>query len=1132
MHIFFSNQIEELYQELKKSLFAKGSKNVFAKRLVIVPSQAIKSWLMLQMAKDEDLMVAMGVEIMHLERAVEKIILKKRFPSFLEVSLTILSEAKKMALEESAKWKKLSDYLQISNETKEFSLKSERRLFALSLKLKYLFSRYGTYCREMVFNWEKEDDSSDFQKEIWNRLFLNGKWSYLAKEFFHHTFTNEDMEDLQEENLQIHLFSINFLPKEYYKFFEKISSVIPFNYYFLSPCLAFWSDLQSEKEYYALKNYVQKCGKKGENLKIDEHMREENPLLANFGKLGREMAKLIEESSAFSSSSYIVSEGVIDLLQYEDFLFEDISLQKEEFTLLKAIQADLAFLRNPTFSEKIAVEDDSLQFHAAVSPLREVQILYDNLIHLMKDNSFGLSDVIVMAPDISIYEPFIRAVFGSLESVIPFHVMDLSTPSKNALVQEFLHLLSLASCRIQTESLIELFKGRHFQKAQGLRQEDIEKIEKWLLESDFRWAIDEEERHIDLKENHCPYQIAGKSKRGTLNQSISRLLASLVLEPSKDELLNAQFEEMPLFCIQPSDALLLGKFASLVSSLKEDLRNLSNASKMCMQDWVSYFHCLAKAYFGLDEAFEFLSDDEMMLLDQFEELQKVSHLFHEELFSFYTIKKTFEEILKKEKLEFEGNQLNAISFCSMLPMRSLPAKIIALMGMNDGDFPRAAVLDSLDLASKNNSDYIPSQTDFDRYLFLETLLSARQYLLISYVENPDSKSSSMSLAVQELLNYVEAFYLVKNRPNGLLQRHPYHAFHHSYFQKNSPFKSYSEFNFQLGCQFYKKEKKKPHAFINSFEAKRLSEFQEKELLLNLKDLSDFSKNPLKIYFNKKLGIYLKAKSEKFKEDEDFVLSPLQLSEIKKKLLRMNADEAIHLAEKKELLPDGFFNQVAKEKIEEEALFLRKCLSLHSISSSDCFRIDLEEGLKEARQDEDGNWKVPALEIACQDRQIKIVGSFLNVSSKGLLVHAKFSKEDIVKVWPDFLVFTAVMNLHPIAQKEIIFLKCGKSRSAFFDAPLKYLEDYLSYYFKGLENASPLIPEWVSHFIYEEKEDLSEKIENSLNQDFHPLYNDYLHWLKNETEKFSCKSFSKEWKEEASLLFLEPYEKWHEKGRDK
>ncbi len=183
MDIFFSNRIEKLYTQLKSSLFSKIANNPFERRLIIVPSPAIKSWLLLEMAKDSDLRVAMGVEILLLDQAIEKLILKRKLPSALELGIMIEVEIKKMindTPENREKWKELFDYLKFTNGDSKISRQTERRLTSLSQKLSSLFLQYGIYGGEMIKSFEK--NSEDFQMELWKTIFLKKNWPYLQKE--------------------------------------------------------------------------------------------------------------------------------------------------------------------------------------------------------------------------------------------------------------------------------------------------------------------------------------------------------------------------------------------------------------------------------------------------------------------------------------------------------------------------------------------------------------------------------------------------------------------------------------------------------------------------------------------------------------------------------------------------------------------------------------------------------------------------------------------------------------------------------------------------------------------------------------------------------------------------------------
>jgi exodeoxyribonuclease V gamma subunit len=160
MTVFFSNQVEQLYQRLKELSFPSSP---FAKRWLVVPNPAVKSWLMLQLARDPDVGIAAGFEVLYLTQAVERLkqIIKpseksKQLPSSLEMKLAIEVEIKKIILSyptlsdaEQQIWDPLLAYLKIRDGGR-LSRRGERRLVALAEKLAGLFSNYGIYGARMV----------------------------------------------------------------------------------------------------------------------------------------------------------------------------------------------------------------------------------------------------------------------------------------------------------------------------------------------------------------------------------------------------------------------------------------------------------------------------------------------------------------------------------------------------------------------------------------------------------------------------------------------------------------------------------------------------------------------------------------------------------------------------------------------------------------------------------------------------------------------------------------------------------------------------------------------------------------------------------------------------------------------
>lgn len=1131
MNIFFSNRIEKLYQELKIGIFAR-SENAFERRMVIVPSPAIKSWLMLEMAKDEQLTIAIGVEILLLDEAIEKLIPKRKLPCTLELGLMIEVEIKKMITEDFAKWQKLAEYLKISNDT--FSNRANKRVIALSEKLASLFLQYGTFGGEMISQM-KEQNSDDFQIELWKRLFVKKDLPYLQNEFkensLHPSLKNSPL-------VNIHLFSLSFLSKAHFDFFSKISLEINCNYYFLSPCQAFWSDIRSTKEQSRLNRFLQNKGKTTTSpLELDEYLRDQNPLLANFGKLGRQMAKMIEESEAETDANYVISSGIEDHPQYEDFYFDEVELDHRPFTLLTAIQADLTLLRNPGIGEKIVLEDDSIQVHVASSKSREVQILYDTLLKLISENEdkerIGLNEIIVMAPDIMDYEPFIHAVFGSDESLLKYHLMDLEMPAQNPLIREFLHLIFLAQEKFCADALLNLLAGAYFQKNQQLSIGDVDKIRKWLISSDLRWGHDAVDRNEWLLKNGSLKGLIEHSETGTLSYAQDLFITSLTVEKSLDDRLNVDLERFPIDHLEPSDALLLGKFITLSNALKNDLKVLNDGTKMSLEAWSAYLHCIVLAYFGIDETDPHLSTEELALLHQFDEFSRISENFKVDVFSFETIHSKLMAAFTKEKVDFQKTELNSVRFCSMLPMRAIPASIVVLMGMNQDEFPRIDSKNSLDLCLNNElSDYRPTRADYDRYLFLESLLSARKYFILSYIgySPMDASKRTSSLLVQELISAIDEGYLigVNKFSKVAIKNHPFNAYDKAYFKATSELVSFSKLNYQLATHFYHIEKLKKHQIIEHFEADELVTSELPELVIDLKELTSFARNPLKTYFNKSLGIYLREEEE-FKEDEDFAISPMDLASIKKSGLKIDLKDVFNLVEKKGNLPTGVFGQVAKEKIASSISSLKENLKGAEILPQEIFKVDFLTSVDIPVRLPNGDWQLPALTVKYSEKlQIKIIGTFNEVSEKGLVLHAENNKVDVIKIWPLALVFMNLIENNTIAEKKLIFAKCGKVKVWDFDNADKLLHDYLSYYFKGLKNPSPIIPEWAFDFVYQEENSLQNKMDKSLDDDFNPIYNDYLHWMINKDKLTFCESFAEDWKTTATDLYQNIFEKWYTK----
>lgn len=1128
---FFSNRIEHLYTRLKGELFGQPS-TPFARRLIIVPTSAMKSWLMFQMARDPDLGIATGIEISYLDPTINRLCqlmgLHPKQRSLLHVELAlaleieirqIIQQKAKLSLQEQECWQPMLNYLKISSSV--LTRKTQKRLTMLCETLATLFSKYGIYGGSMVSEWERNDNNA-WQQLLWCRLFesQNAPWSYPCKEVSE--LLQQTIPLKEEHEIQVHLFSMSFISQLQHNLLMHISNAIPVNYYIHSPCHAFWSDLKSDRESHWLQSYWKRQGvSQAQQQDLENYLQDRNPLLANFGKLGREMARQIEESeTTLFCEDYEVAGAIADYSQYESLQSETLVLSptQNSLSLLEAVQADIVLLRTPDSNQKISIskESDSIQIHTAHSRMREIQILHDTLLEVISRHSkesvpMYPGEIIVMAPDISLYAPYIQAIFDCSESPFKTQIMDIAFTSQSPFVQAFLHLVSLPFSRWEASALLQLFDFSAFQNRHQLSREEINTIREWVKAAGIRWGEDPHHRNELLKRDHCRQGMVEDSPIGTWEYAIDCLISGLVLKSST---LN----------IDATQAPLLGKWISLLRSLREDLSCLVDSTELSLTEWAKYLRCLAENYLSSDD------ENSDLLFKQIDAFILAGQQLGVHPFPFSTIKHHLTTSLQKLEHHRE-HDLNAICFCSMLPMRAIPAQIIVMLGMEEGAFPRLQPNLSLNLLQEQkNADYCPSQSDYDRFLFLEALLSARRYLLIFYqrFSSTDGKEQPPSLLVTELMAYLDKFYTIdqKSPSKHCIRNHPKHSFDYTYFSPNEQnLKSYSQEYYQAAQAYYHAEKIASACFVPEFSVSTETlTSSNKTLSISLKELIACAKNPIKTYFNRTLGIYLNKEEDRIqKNEEEFHLSSLQSYILKKNALKMPLKSILQQAEKEGHLPIGAFKNVALDKLCSEIDLLHCNLSTLGVDRKQIFNITFSEQYQQPKQTSDGDWYLPPLKLS----KGQITGTLKDISPQGLIAHIKDDKTEIVKSWPEFLVLNALVKQYALPiQNHLLLVKGakGKIKEPFFDDPFPHLERYLDYYFVALKHVSPLLPEWVPHLM-QDGSTLEAKMRDSLSNAFNRNYNDYLLWALQGKILPDSKTLLMHWQPRAQALFSDLYTSW-------
>lgn len=846
-------------------------------------------------------------------------------------------------------------------------LKIEENLgssFPSCQSLAFLFERYGLYGTPF--------SKDEFQEELWKKVYAN------------HTYPLEIFENLREKdeidsNYSIHIFGFNHLAPLHFSFFQRLSKKLPVYFYHLSPCLEFWSDIKSDKE---AKRFFSKAEMQ-EKFQVtwEEYLEDRHPLLANLGKMGKEFATLVEESELITVENY-----------------EDPQIDTE----LHALQQAILYLKE---SPHKAFEDDSIQIHILTTRHREVENLYNILSSLMCEKGISPSEIVVMAPDITLYAPYISACFQK----IPFRICDMPIFTEEKDVLGLFQILELEEKRWSSPSVMALFSHPLFQKKQKWKEEDLYRIRNWIDKGEIRWGVNLDHINHLLKKKHC--KTAFNDGNTTWEAGLKRLYKNFAL-----------FEEAGEMNIVESD--LLGELSFLISSLYNDLRSLHDDTEKTLQEWVDVLRNIYSAYF--------VEEDSTTLFSKLDIIKNSG--FHKK-YRFKTLLPLLRDFLSKEKTTVNRHQLQSVMFCSLLPNRVIPAKVVCLLGMQHDAFPHKERLSSFDLLKKGKT-YYPTITDSDRYLFLETLLAAKDYFIISYL----GKSLQDQMPVPES-SVVFELRRAANCKNTVV--HPDASFDPIYFQnQHSLLKNYSHSDYKAALSLFQPKKEIRSLFKKEIPSTHIP---EGEHVIDINELKRVFRYPITYFLENNFKISFFDEKEA-KEEEDFLLSPLHLGTLRKSILSTSSEEVLKRLEKKGGSPLAEFKNLALFRLKNEEAGKGYFKTFTS----------LEFSLYEKDNQTHDSKRAPLIFPYDEKRKILFVGKLENVTEKGLFIFDRCQMKAAVKHWSDFLILNSARN----TPQTLFFGKDKKEKVSFFEDASPFLKRVIDYFFYAKTHPLFLLPEWV------------------------------------------------------------------------
>ncbi len=903
------------------------------------------------------------------------------------------------------------------------------RLYQLAGKIADLFDQYQVFRPQLLFQWEQsreEKRSPDvWQARLWRELVRGHEGLHRAR------LRESLLEQIRDGHIdsahlpaRVALFGISHLPLFHLQAFAELSRLVEVNLFLIDPCREYWTDIISDRE---IKRIRRKNPQVAENIEW-YHFDRGNRLLAAMGTLGREFFGLIHD---------------LDCEIIEEF--EEPSAE----TMLGCLQSDILNLRDsqsipvgespaPTVDIqqqskaqpkrlRLSDPDNSIQVHSCHSPMREIEVLHDNLLDMFEQDPELLpKDIIVMAPDIEAYAPYVQAVFGSQTDQslrIPYSIADQSPRSQSRIIDGFLALLDITDSRFGATEVLSLLGFPAIKERFDLVESDMSVIEHWVKETHIRWGIDADAR--------LAAGLTGSSDN-TWQAGLNRLLLGYAMPGENRHLFHGL---LPYDNIEGSDAQILGNFLDFIDHLFSWSTDL--ARPRTLGQWQEALTGLIERFFRPDESEERELQILLDLLDGLVAIETNANL--DDDFTPRVVKSYLRSKLEQNSFG-SGFLTGGVTFCAMLPMRSIPFEIICLVGMGNDAYPRNFQPLNFDIIASHPRAGDRSRRNDDKYLFLESIISARKQLYISYVGQSIQDNSSLppSVLVSELLETIQRRF--GGPDNKLMEkivtRHRLQPFSPWYFRSGTGLFSYSIENMLAGAG----QNDEPQLFVPARIPLSPEEARQGQNL-DLDSMGRFFGNPARFFIQQRLGMVLEDKSSLAEDRENFVLAGLEKYQVEQSLLNARMS-GLDLADFKPVqkamgqLPHGHVGDFNYNEMSIEVEnFTSKIASLTS-----------------------GAGRAP-LEIDLHIAGFDLSGRLSDIMEPGLIFvrYARQRIRDILTAWIHHLVLGCQA---PPEYPQTSFLICKDSAMTFDPVPAKraLLEDLLNLYRRGLEKPIHFYPD--------------------------------------------------------------------------
>ena len=786
IRLHYSNRLENLIAPLADSVCESQRREPLEPVSIVVPNRIVEEFVRYRLAESNGVAANLNFPFLrkYLSELLESNDKNLKILDSDELQLILFECLRSTSHRDDPNLGPARDYIHAGSKT---DADVELRTMLLAGQLARLFREYSISRRLIIKKWraarpsdvDSMSETERWQRHLWLSVF-DSHGRVRERLLSHHEnrlmllpdgFESSDSERLKSAlPATLHVFGSSYAGSAFAEIFARLGTLGDLRIYALNPCREFWDDLDTSRRG-ALTAWAHRQDKVGEKLAESEdpfslNESSDPPALRLWGRPGREYVRLLNELSQCDFAP----------------LFSD-PVSRQPPTLLEALQRSILD-REPQLAN---VEDDAgkpceprIRFLACPGIRREAEIVANEIWSIVRDNEklavsgggerIRFHEIALLIPDATVdeYLPHIESVFRKLHR-IPIDLVSRSVAGESRVAEAIELLLALPSGHFSRAEMIRLLT--HPALSDETRIE-IGKWPRWSEALGIFFGADDD----DLKDTYIP--------RGLYHwdQAIKRLALGTMMTGQHDG--NPTFYETSAtspgylpFEVAQDELETAARFMRVARSLIDDALAMRDA-RLTPRQWsrmfIEYLSTYLRPASAIDER---VRDNFLEAIDSIGESElnvgPISYASAREMIA------TRITDLESRRGQYSGR---GVAVGSLSSLRSIPFKVIFALGLNEASFPEREHRDPLDLRTFKRvaGDVTPAERD--RYLFLETILAARERIFFSYVDRDAKTGDSLepSSVIHEL-QYILRGFVDEKTLAMLMVKHPVSRYDSKYF---------------------------------------------------------------------------------------------------------------------------------------------------------------------------------------------------------------------------------------------------------------------------------------------------------------------------------------------------------------